>query len=70
MSALVAQRIERLRPKEGVGGSSPSEGATFEPNQSPLSHFAVVLLGRLSNISQTPSIDLRDFLSVSQHLKK
>ena len=27
MSALVAQRIERLRPKEGAGGSSPSEGA-------------------------------------------
>lgn len=26
---LVAQRIERLRPKEGVGGSSPSEAANF-----------------------------------------
>ena len=25
--APVAQRIERLRPKEGVGGSSPSEAA-------------------------------------------
>ncbi len=24
---LVAQGIERLRPKEGVGGSSPSEAA-------------------------------------------
>ncbi len=29
---LVAQGIERLRPKEGVGGSSPSEAATkLEP---------------------------------------
>ena len=27
LAGLVAQRIERLRPKEGVGGSSPSEGA-------------------------------------------
>ena len=26
-AGLVAQRIERLRPKEGVGGSSPSEAA-------------------------------------------
>lgn len=26
---LVAQWIERLRPKEGVGGSSPSEAATI-----------------------------------------
>ena len=27
-SGLVAQGIERLRPKEGVGGSSPSEAAS------------------------------------------
>ena len=27
--AVVAQWIERLRPKEGVGGSSPSDGAIF-----------------------------------------
>ena len=26
---LVAQGIERLRPKEGVGGSSPSEAANI-----------------------------------------
>ncbi len=26
---LVAQGIERLRPKEGVGGSSPSEAANL-----------------------------------------
>jgi hypothetical protein len=30
---LVAQRIERLRPKEGVGGSSPSEAAKFKPQK-------------------------------------
>lgn len=28
---LVAQGTERLRPKEGVGGSSPSEAAKFSP---------------------------------------
>ncbi len=27
-NAPVAQRIERLRPKEGAGGSNPSRGAT------------------------------------------
>ena len=30
-SGLVAQGIERLRPKEGAGGSSPSEAANFDP---------------------------------------
>ena len=29
LRGLVAQRIERLRPKEGVGGSSPSEVANL-----------------------------------------
>ena len=29
LRGLVAQRIERLRPKEGVGGSSPSEVASI-----------------------------------------
>lgn len=28
-SGLVAQWIERLRPKEGVGGSNPSEAASL-----------------------------------------
>ena len=28
-AGLVAQRIERLRPKEGVGGSSPSGAANI-----------------------------------------
>ena len=38
-AGLVAQWIERLRPKEGVGGSIPSEAAT-----NPSLHFLMSLL--------------------------
>jgi hypothetical protein len=40
---LVAQGIERLRPKEGVGGSSPSEAAKFK-----LTHSLMGVASRFS----------------------
>lgn len=35
LRALVAQWTERLRPKEGVGGSIPSEGAIINLGEVP-----------------------------------